>query len=546
MSRPTDARQARPRPADRRARRGGVRRAPCPAGDDEAIDFDVAESTPRSRTPDAQAARAEREAPGAPGDRGRRDGRRGRRRRSRGGPAVACPTSSALPPLLAATEHFESLRERLGSPGDPRRTRPPRRLAGVPHGAKSYLAAALALGGAGERLVWIARDAEIGDRVAEELGAWLGDPEAVAVLEPRTPWRTSAASSSPTRRRPGSRPSPRGAAAGPGSSSRACRRCSSTRSPPTTCRPSRASLRLGAAAPPGRTPARAARPRLRRRSSKSPGAASSPAAAGSSTSSRRRCRCRSGSSSSATRSTRCARSTRPTSAPSARSTDACCCRRASSCCPPAGVAASASASGDAARLPERLAADLARFEGADDPLGATGGAGQRGRRDPCARRRRRGRGLGAHLAPATGFDHVDPGTLLVLDEPGDLAEAAEFLWRQADERRAELIEAGELPKAWPATYLRRATGRAGSSARGLSSSPGNPSRPRARRWPRGARQLGRPVRLARAALPLGRAAAPAPMPSTAGGRTGPGSCSPRTRRRDSPRSSPRPATRPRS
>jgi len=56
----------------------------------------------------------------------------------------------------------------------------------VPHGAKTYLAAALALGKTGERLVWVARDAEIGDRVAEELGAWLGDPEAVAVLEPRT------------------------------------------------------------------------------------------------------------------------------------------------------------------------------------------------------------------------------------------------------------------------------------------------------------------------------------------------------------------------
>src|SRR4029077_14965867 len=55
-----------------------------------------------------------------------------------------------------------------------------------PHGAKSYLAAAIALAAGGERLVWIARDAEIGDRVAEELGAWLGDPEAVTVLEPRT------------------------------------------------------------------------------------------------------------------------------------------------------------------------------------------------------------------------------------------------------------------------------------------------------------------------------------------------------------------------
>ena len=59
----------------------------------------------------------------------------------------------------------------------------------------------------------------------------------------------------------------------------------------------------------------------------------------------------------------------------------------------------------------------------------------------------------AHLAPATGLDHIGPGTLLVLDEPGDIAEAAAFLWRQADERRAELVESGELPKEWPPTYL---------------------------------------------------------------------------------------------
>ena len=59
----------------------------------------------------------------------------------------------------------------------------------------------------------------------------------------------------------------------------------------------------------------------------------------------------------------------------------------------------------------------------------------------------------AHLAPATGLDHVDAGTLLVLDEPGDLAESAAFLWRQAEERRAELVEAGELPADWPSGYL---------------------------------------------------------------------------------------------
>ena len=58
-------------------------------------------------------------------------------------------------------------------------------ITSVPHGAKSYLAAALALV-AGERICWVARDSEIGDRVAEELAAWVGDPAAVAVLEPRT------------------------------------------------------------------------------------------------------------------------------------------------------------------------------------------------------------------------------------------------------------------------------------------------------------------------------------------------------------------------
>ena len=51
----------------------------------------------------------------------------------------------------------------------------------MPHGAKSYLAASAL----DERIVWIARDAEIGDRVAEEQ-AWLGEPAAVAVLDPRT------------------------------------------------------------------------------------------------------------------------------------------------------------------------------------------------------------------------------------------------------------------------------------------------------------------------------------------------------------------------
>ncbi|MFL5751482.1 MAG: hypothetical protein ACJ767_12785, partial [Chloroflexota bacterium] len=77
-----------------------------------------------------------------------------------------------MPPLLAETASFGSLRERLA--GERRHVG----LTSIPHGAKSYLAAAIALAGSGERLVWIAREAEIGDRVAEELRAWLGDPAA--------------------------------------------------------------------------------------------------------------------------------------------------------------------------------------------------------------------------------------------------------------------------------------------------------------------------------------------------------------------------------
>jgi transcription-repair coupling factor (superfamily II helicase) len=108
------------------------------------------------------------------------------------GPGRRQPDLSALPALLAATGTFASLRERLGSPpaaGTATGSRGRGRhvgLTAVPHGAKTYLAATLAMGADGERLVWIARDAEIGDRVAEELGAWLGDPSLVTILEPRT------------------------------------------------------------------------------------------------------------------------------------------------------------------------------------------------------------------------------------------------------------------------------------------------------------------------------------------------------------------------
>jgi transcription-repair coupling factor (superfamily II helicase) len=119
--------------------------------------------------------------------------------------------------------------------------------------------------------------------------------------------------------------------------------------------------------------------------------------------------------------------------------------------PSAGVAAIRERLGrSAARLSDRLRADLARFAGvSDDPLRPTpAGTASRALAVGDA-----AEVWAAHLAPATGLDHVDPGTILVLDEPGDLAESAAFLWRQADERRAELVAADELPKDWPSTYL---------------------------------------------------------------------------------------------
>jgi hypothetical protein len=93
------------------------------------------------------------------------------------------PDLAALPPLLHATAPFRDLRARLAGPAGASGCHAA--VTAVPHGAKSFLVAALALA-EGAQVCWIARDAEIGDRVADELVAWLGDPEAVAVLEPRS------------------------------------------------------------------------------------------------------------------------------------------------------------------------------------------------------------------------------------------------------------------------------------------------------------------------------------------------------------------------
>jgi transcription-repair coupling factor (superfamily II helicase) len=97
------------------------------------------------------------------------------------------PDLSPLPRLLAQTGELQALVAGYEKAAGGRVGRDLRHVtyAAMPHGAKTYLAAALAQA-SGERIVWVARDAEIADRVAEELAAWLGDASQVVTLEPRT------------------------------------------------------------------------------------------------------------------------------------------------------------------------------------------------------------------------------------------------------------------------------------------------------------------------------------------------------------------------
>jgi transcription-repair coupling factor (superfamily II helicase) len=408
-------------------------------------------------------------------------GKRGQERRlgeamaraATGGGARRLPDLSALPPLLTATGTFASLRERLGSAGvGPRPSGRHVGLAAVPHGAKTYLAAALALIADGERLVWIARDAEIGDRVAEELGAWLGAEGVVAVLEPRTAlaYERSELVADET--------AARVAALSAWKSGQARILVASVQAllqhtigiDDLPAEPRR--LRVGG--------------RLRQdallRELLALGYAPTTEVAGRGEFARR------GGivdifPPSAPLPVRLElfgdeidslRAFDPTDQRTVGSLDETVLLPASEFLAPAGGAAALRErlGRAAAKLPERLGLDVARFEG--EPGAATGAVrGEVGaaraehdapRGDPAhdaiSAGATRAVAVGdaaevwaAQLAPATGFDHLDPGTLLVLDEPGEIAEAAEFLWRQADERRAELIESGDLPKDWPSTYL---------------------------------------------------------------------------------------------
>jgi transcription-repair coupling factor (superfamily II helicase) len=425
--------------ADRVAADFAARHAP-PTGE-EALDFDVA-------AVDAEVEDARRATTRRPPRRPARTPRSGEPRRS----GHRSPDLSVLPPLLAGTGSYRTIRERLGSPADIGRVGRHAGVVAVPHGAKSYLAAALALD---ERLVWIARDAEIGDRVAEELGAWLGDPGQVAVLDPRTAlaYERSELVADET--------AARVAALAVWRQGRARVLVASvqallqhTIAPhdlPNAVRELRVGARLHQDAllrdlyHLGYSPVTevAGRGEFARRGGivdVFPPSMDLPIRIeffGDEIDS--------------------LRSFDPTDQRTIGKVERAALLPASEfLLPTTGVAAIRGRMGRAARLSDRLAGDLARFEGAaEDPLRP---APSFAPEQHSGESRALPVGDAAEiwapfLAPATGLDHVDRGTLLILDEPGDIAEAAGFLWRQADERRAELVDAGELPKDWPTTYL---------------------------------------------------------------------------------------------
>jgi transcription-repair coupling factor (superfamily II helicase) len=409
----------------------------APVRDDEAVDFDVAGV-------DAEVEAARRDET----QRAARSKSKSRRADERPRSGHRLPDLSALPPLLAATGSFATLRERLGTPADLGRVGRHASVVAVPHGAKSYLAAALAIG---ERIVWIARDAEIGDRVAEELQAWIGDPSAVAVLEPRTAlaYERSELVADETAARVAALAAWRHGQARVlvASVQALLQHTIDPEDLPDEARELRVGARLHQDTllrdllDLGYSPVTevAGRGEFARRGGivdVFPPSMELPIRIeffGDEIDS--------------------LRAFDPTDQRTTGRVERAVLLPASEfLLPTAGASAIRDRLGRGATgLSERLATDLSRFEGTtDDPL----------RPDAAHTAASRALAVGdaaevwaAHLAPATGLDHLDPGTVLVLDEPGDIAEAAGFLWRQADERRYELVEAGELPNDWPSTYL---------------------------------------------------------------------------------------------
>jgi len=379
-------------------------------------------------------------------------------------PGRRIPNLSGLPPLLGSSGALETLRERLtvaklpaGSASSAVVARAGRHagLTSVPHGAKSYLAAALALV-AGERICWIARDAEVGDRVAEELAAWMGNPASVAILEPRTAlaYERSELVADETAARVAALAAWRSALARilVASVQALLQHTIAVADIPAQPRELRSGARISQTAllhellELGYVPVVevAGKGEFARRGGivdVFPPSADLPIrieSFGDEIESLRRFD--------------------PTDQRSVGRVDSIVLLPASEFLLPAGGAELRGRLGrGVAKLPERLAADLERFEPADGS-GAAAAAQARFAAPRSATSRAVNVGDAAEvwaplLAPSTGLDHLGAETLLVIDEPGDIAEAAAFLWRQADERRADLLAAGDLPKDWPPTLL---------------------------------------------------------------------------------------------
>jgi transcription-repair coupling factor (superfamily II helicase) len=378
----------------------------------------------------------------------------------RAGPGRRIPNLAGLSRLLDGTGAFETLRERLGPSAAP--VSNAGRHAGVtsvPHGAKSYLAATLAAV-AGERVCWVARDAEIGDRVAEELAAWVGDAGAVAVLEPRTAlaYERSELVADET--------AARVAALSAWRSGQARILVASVQAllqhtiAPDDLPDKPLELRVGARVAQsallrellqlGYAPVLevAGRGEFARRGGivdVFPPSAELPVrieSFGDEIDS--------------------LRAFDPTDQRTTGKVDRVVLLPASEFLVPTGGsdALRGRLGTPSKRLPERLLGDLERLAGAASETVAERATTRDGLTAPSARAESRAADVGDAaeiwaplLAPSTALDHLGSEALFVVDEPGDVGEAAEFLWRQADERRADLVAAGELPKEWPPTLL---------------------------------------------------------------------------------------------
>ena len=363
------------------------------------------------------------------------------------------PNLAGLPRLLDGTGGFDTLRERLGG-ADAARTGVGRHagVTSVPHGAKSYLAAALALV-AGERVCWVARDSEVGDRVAEELAAWIGDQDAVAILEPRTAlaYERSELVADETAARVAALSAWRsgGAKILVASVQALIQHTISVDDLPEEPVELRVGARVSQSAllrelfELGYTPVLevAGRGEFARRGGivdVFPPSAELPVrieSFGDEIDS--------------------LRAFDPTDQRTTGKVERVVLLPASEfLLPPDAAAALRERLGAMARkLPERLAHDLERLAGT--PRSGATGCGPPG---SSGESRAAAVGDAAEvwapvLAPSTALDHLGPETLFVLDEPGDLGDAADFLWRQADERRADLLAAKELPRDWPPTLL---------------------------------------------------------------------------------------------